>query len=89
MLLHTRKVYGLFDAFGDIGGIIEVLTIFVGFFLAPYNEHMALRDFFRNNYRVSKGRKSKNKKSRNNYAKNVDIRANSNHSSFLQSFCFT
>jgi len=37
--LHTRKVYALFDAFGDFGGIKEVIMLVIGFLMAPISEH--------------------------------------------------
>ena len=34
---HTRKVYAILDAFGDFGGIKEVLLLIIGIVLNPLN----------------------------------------------------
>ena len=39
-ITHTRKVYALFDAFGDWGGIKEVLLLIAGFILGPLNANL-------------------------------------------------
>ena len=33
--LHTRRVYGLFDLMGDIGGVGLTFIAFFGYFIAP------------------------------------------------------
>ena len=38
---YTRKVYGLFDALSEIGGIERVLTFLLGLFLIPLNERLS------------------------------------------------
>ena len=35
---HERTVYGVLDLFGDVGGILEAVTIFLGVFLYPLSE---------------------------------------------------
>ena len=37
-LYHTRKVYNIMDLLGDVGGILEAVTIFLGVFLYPISE---------------------------------------------------
>lgn len=36
---YTRKVYGMIDLLGDLGGVIEIVMLFFGFFLYPISEH--------------------------------------------------
>jgi hypothetical protein len=36
---HTRIRYGLFSYLADLGGILEILTMFLGFLLFPLSEH--------------------------------------------------
>ena len=36
---HERLIYGIFDLLGDLGGILEVLTVTITFFLSPFTEH--------------------------------------------------
>ena len=38
VIYHSRSIYGLLDLFGDIGGVLQVLQIFLAFFIVPYNE---------------------------------------------------
>lgn len=37
-IFHERKVYNIMDLLGDIGGILEALTIFIGVFIFPISE---------------------------------------------------
>jgi hypothetical protein len=37
--LHTREAYGFLDLIGDLGGVLEVLVGFLGFFMMPLSEH--------------------------------------------------
>lgn len=37
---ETRKSYGIFDAFGDFGGIKEVMILIAAFFLNPLNSNL-------------------------------------------------
>lgn len=39
MVSHERRVYGYFDLLGELGGVMEVLVLFFGFFLFPISEH--------------------------------------------------
>lgn len=41
---HARKVYGLIDLLGDLGGVTEVLAIGFGFLLLPLAEHLFVLD---------------------------------------------
>jgi hypothetical protein len=36
---HSRKIYGLFDLFGDIGGLMEVILIFASNLVSSFSEH--------------------------------------------------
>ena len=38
IIYHSRLVYGILDLFGDVGGLLGILTTFIGYFVAPYNE---------------------------------------------------
>ena len=33
--LHSRRVYGLFDLMGDLGGVLELIVVTIGIFVAP------------------------------------------------------
>ena len=36
---HYRTVYGVIDLLGDIGGILEIITIFFSIFISSIAEH--------------------------------------------------
>ena len=36
---HTRKIYGIIDLLGDLGGVTEIVMLVFGFFLFPISEH--------------------------------------------------
>ena len=36
---HKREVYNMLDAFGDLGGVIEVLMILFGVIFLPISKH--------------------------------------------------
>lgn len=36
---HERRVYGYFDLLGDLGGVLEMVLVFFGFFINPVAEH--------------------------------------------------
>ena len=36
---HGRRIYGLFDLLGDLGGVTEVIMLCFGFMLYPISEH--------------------------------------------------
>ena len=38
-ILHTRRIYSLFDLLGDLGGVTEVIMLAFGFMLYPISEH--------------------------------------------------
>ena len=38
IIYHSRSVYGILDLFGDVGGLLGILTPFISYFIAPYNE---------------------------------------------------
>ena len=47
---HERKVYGILDLFGDVGGILDIFILLFGIFIFPYSEHSfklsSAREFF-------------------------------------------
>jgi hypothetical protein len=36
---YERKVYGIIDVLGEVGGIIQVFTIIGSFFTSSFSEH--------------------------------------------------
>jgi len=36
---HSRRIYGIFDLFGELGGVIEILFIVSGALLGSISEH--------------------------------------------------
>jgi len=36
--MHERRVYGLFDLMGDLGGVLELIVVFVGFFVSKLSK---------------------------------------------------
>ena len=42
MINHERKVYGVLDLFGDLGGVSEVMFIIFGALLSPISDHSYL-----------------------------------------------
>ena len=50
---HTRTVYGVFGAFGDIGGILEVFVLLFSALLHPYNEMLHNWKLFEKLFRVN------------------------------------
>lgn len=36
---HTREIYNLLDVIGDLGGVIDIVILLIGFFVFPYSEH--------------------------------------------------
>ena len=49
---HTRKVYALFDAFGDFGGIKEVLILLAGIFMGPLNQNLMNIELLKSRYKI-------------------------------------
>lgn len=43
-ITHERKIYGIFDMLGDIGGVTEFLIIMFGILLLPLAEHFFILD---------------------------------------------
>ena len=39
MVSHSRRVYGIFDLLGELGGVMEVMVIIFGLILYPISEH--------------------------------------------------
>ena len=37
--LHERSVYGIFDLFGEYGGVQSIIYFITAFFLSPLSEH--------------------------------------------------
>lgn len=37
--IHERYIYSMFDLLGDLGGVIDVLMWFFGFFFYPIAQH--------------------------------------------------
>jgi len=35
MVLHERRIYGMLDLLGDLGGVIEIIALGFSFFLSP------------------------------------------------------
>ena len=35
---HSRKIYGLLDLFGDVGGLLDFLTLFIAIISGPWAE---------------------------------------------------
>ena len=71
---YTRKVYSLFDAFGDFGGIKEVLILFFGFFLSPLNQSLMSIDLLKTKYKVDVLRPNKSN------SKSFDIKSENSYS---------
>ena len=34
---HQKSIYGFLDLIGDMGGLLDILTLFFAIFLRPYN----------------------------------------------------
>ena len=49
---YSRKIFSLHDAFGDIGGIKELIMLEIGIFIAPYNQHNSDIKLLKNNFRL-------------------------------------
>ena len=47
-LKHSRTVYNMIDFIGDLGGVIELITLLFGFFLLPIAEHSFLINAIQN-----------------------------------------
>lgn len=41
---HYRRVYGIMDLLGDLGGVTEILALLFGFLLLPFAEHFFILD---------------------------------------------
>jgi len=35
---HVRRVYGIFDLLGDLGGVLELIIVTVGFFVSKLSK---------------------------------------------------
>ena len=49
---YERKIYGLFDMFGELGGIMEVLVLLSSFILVPYNSILAQISNMKNLFKI-------------------------------------
>jgi len=45
---HSRRIYGLLDFFGDLGGVLEIIMVSFGFFLFPISEHSFYMEVIKN-----------------------------------------
>ena len=39
IIIHTREYYGILDLMGDLGGVLEIITIISGVFITPLSEY--------------------------------------------------
>ena len=49
---HSRSIYGIIDFLGDIGGILEILSMFVHFFIFNYAVHKFIQTAARKIFQV-------------------------------------
>lgn len=40
MIEHHRRIYGLLDLLGDLGGVLEILAVSLGFTILPLSKHL-------------------------------------------------
>ena len=49
---HERSVYTFLDLIGELGGVSDLITFFLGIFIYPFSEHFFIMKFLRKMYIV-------------------------------------
>lgn len=47
---HRRKNYSIIEIMGDLGGVSELLTVVIGFFIMPISRHSFIMKVLRKSF---------------------------------------